>query len=282
MEYTGSYERMETFIYNDTAVEHLHRYAFVKKYINNKKVLDIACGEGYGSNLMAQNAKEVVGVDIDTHVIEKAKEKYSKPNLYFKPGRTDDIPQADKSFDVVVSFETIEHHNKHDEMMLEIRRVLKDDGILIISSPEKSEYSDKINYQNPFHIKELYLEEFRDLLQKYFLNVELNFQRTIKGSAILSEKNMGKVSSYTGDYTSNLEIEFVPRFVIAIASNAQIVSYANFSYFDGNQIWLKEQKKIMETTIINTRNATTKWIKNSWTYKIGSLITRPINFLRGK
>ena len=71
-------------------------------------------------------------------------------------------------------------------MIQEVKRVLKEDGILIISSPNKLNYSDKPNYNNPFHIKELYTEEFLVLLKKYFKHVELHGQNIISGSVIKS------------------------------------------------------------------------------------------------
>ena len=74
------------------------------------------------------------------------------------------IPLDDDSVDLVISFETIEHHDKHHEMMAEIRRVLAPEGILMLSSPDKKYYSDIPKFQNSYHIKELYFEEFKDLV----------------------------------------------------------------------------------------------------------------------
>ena len=76
-------ERWETFVYNETALEHLHRYAVACELSANKNVLDIACGEGYGSRLLALNAASVTGVDIDATTINKAKEKYKAGHLRF-------------------------------------------------------------------------------------------------------------------------------------------------------------------------------------------------------
>ena len=122
---TWTGERLETFIQNENTNEHLHRYAQCLELVTGKVILDIACGEGYGSNLLADEAVNVTGVDIDGETITKAAAKYKKNNLNFLKGTADKIPCSDGVFDVVVSFETIEHHNKHDEMMLEVRRVLK-------------------------------------------------------------------------------------------------------------------------------------------------------------
>ena len=145
----------------DIELEHLHRYRFAGRLVAKKIVLDIASGEGYGSAYLAQNAKRVFGVDIAVKAVESARQKYQRSNLKFIEGSCSDIPLKDASVDIVVSFETIEHHAEHEAMMREITRVLRPRGLLIISTPDKLEYSDKPGFRNPFHVKELYREEFR-------------------------------------------------------------------------------------------------------------------------
>ena len=153
-------ERLETFIFSRDAIEHLHRYAIVKNYIKDKIVLDIACGEGYGSALLAENAMQVYGVDIDEMTVNSASKKYVKKNLNYLVGDVTKISFDDNSIDVIVSFETLEHHNKHEEMMQEFKRVLKPDGILVLSTPDKLYYTDEANFKNIYHIKELYKDDF--------------------------------------------------------------------------------------------------------------------------
>lgn len=157
MDFTG--ERYIPSLAGQIKYEHLHRYALCLEFVSGKAVLDIASGEGYGSALLARVAQSVVGVDIDSECIRYAKQKYNNPKLNFLLGSCESIPLDNKSVEVVTSFETIEHHNKHEEMMLEIKRVLKPGGLLIISSPDRLNYSDKQNYSNPFHVKELYYDE---------------------------------------------------------------------------------------------------------------------------
>src|SRR5690242_14088156 len=108
MKRTWTGERLETFIYDETTIEHLHRYAIAKEYVKDKLVLDLACGEGYGSNLLAQDARRITGADISASTIESAKLKYQKPNLDFIQCPAHQLPFADNSFEVVVSFETLE------------------------------------------------------------------------------------------------------------------------------------------------------------------------------
>ena len=106
------------------------------------------------------------------------------------------IPLDDGSVDVVVSFETIEHHDAHVAMLSEFKRVLKPGGVLVISSPDKVQYSDKPGYHNRFHVKELLREEFQALLEGRFRNVRLLGQRVLFGSVILSERDKVAAKRY--------------------------------------------------------------------------------------
>src|SRR5258706_12690362 len=130
-------ERLVPSVCNETTMEHLHRYAIAKSFAENKQVLDIACGEGYGSNLLADAAAKVWGVDINAETIRQATNKYKKNNLVFSEGSIENIPCENSSIDLVVCFETIEHIVNHDKLMAEIKRVLKPLGILIASTPDK-------------------------------------------------------------------------------------------------------------------------------------------------
>src|SRR5437763_14770065 len=106
-------ERLETYINNEIMVEHLHRYAVADELVKNKKVLDLACGEGYGSFLMATKAHSVTGIDNNSIVIKNASEKYKRTNLEFIEGQAEKLPFEDHSYDLVVSFETLEHLENH-------------------------------------------------------------------------------------------------------------------------------------------------------------------------
>ena len=161
--------------------EHLHRYKFAKEFVEDKTVLDLACGEGYGSFLMADVAKKVVGVDIDKETIEHASLKYSKNNLEFVVGSMTDIPlPGEKLFDVIICFEAIEHIREHDELMKEIKRLLKESGILVISTPNTYIYSRKNSpdiFQNPFHLKEMGFKEFGEVLKNNFKEIFIYGQK---------------------------------------------------------------------------------------------------------
>lgn len=183
IEFTG-----ERFVPTEHGVirqEHLHRYAWCLPLVEGKDVLDVASGEGYGSAMLASKARSVRGVDISHDAVNHAAERYAAlGNLQYLQGSAAAIPLADDSVDVVVSFETIEHLLEQDEMMAEIRRVLRPDGILVMSSPNKEVYSDQAGYHNEYHVKELYLNEFQALLEKYFPAVELSGHRMAVCSTI--------------------------------------------------------------------------------------------------
>ena len=166
LEFTG--ERFTPECEREIWYEHYHRYAFAKGLVQDKLVLDVASGEGYGSFLLADTAKAVTGVDIDNISIEHAKGKYNKENLSYRQASALDLPFEDNHFDVIVSFETLEHLAEHQEMLAEFNRVLKTNGILIISTPDKKHYSDDTGFDNEFHVKELYKHEFKALLDNHW------------------------------------------------------------------------------------------------------------------
>jgi ubiquinone/menaquinone biosynthesis C-methylase UbiE len=165
--------------------EHLHRYAISLPLVAGRSALDIASGEGYGSALLARVAREVAGVDVDAQAVAHAVEKYSgRQNLRYLQGSCAAIPLPDHSVEVITSFETIEHHNQHEEMMREIKRVLAPGGLLIISSPNKQVYSDIPGYHNPFHVKELYYDEFAGLIGRHFQHARFYGQRQAAASFV--------------------------------------------------------------------------------------------------
>lgn len=200
MEFTG--ERFIPELEGEIKYEHLHRYALAMEFAVGKSVLDIASGEGYGAALLAQVAQFVVGVDIDSETIEHARHKYFRSNLSFCVGSCAAIPLPDDSVDLVTSFETIEHHEQHDEMMEEIKRVLKPSGILVLSSPNRLTYSDEIDYANPYHVKELYYDELCELLNRHFQYLCLYGQRLATGSFIFPLEDPGAryYQAYTGNF----------------------------------------------------------------------------------
>jgi len=198
MEFTG--ERYVPSEEGQIKYEHLHRYALSLEFVAGKAVMDIASGEGYGAHLMASVAASVTGVDVDPNAVEHSKRSYFSPNLQFVAGSCSAVPLPNASFDVITSFETIEHHDKHEEMMSEIKRLLKPGGLLIISSPNRTTYSDEPGYTNPYHVKELYFDEFHQLLGRHFKHFRIFGQRLATGSFVfpLTATKSGSMEALTG------------------------------------------------------------------------------------
>ncbi|TAM64375.1 MAG: glycosyltransferase [Rhodanobacter sp.] len=185
MKFTG--ERYVPTEQGEIRHEHLHRYAWCKPLVTGKDVLDIACGEGYGSVMLARQARSVKGVDIAESAVEHARATYGGvQGLEFLCGDAARIPLDDHSVDVVVSFETIEHHDRHREMLSEIGRVLRPNGLLVISSPNRVVYSEQAGHHNEFHVKELDFAEFDAVLREQFDDICYFGQRLAVGSSIFT------------------------------------------------------------------------------------------------
>lgn len=151
----------------EIAYEHWHRYDFARHLAKGKRVLDLACGEGYGSASLAQAGGEVLGVDVDAQAIAHAQVRYAGVSgCRFLVASAGQVPLPDASVDLVVSFETIEHveQETQERMLAEFSRLLAPGGLLLISSPNKATYSDEAGFANEFHVRELYRAEFAALL----------------------------------------------------------------------------------------------------------------------
>ncbi|MCU0541864.1 MAG: class I SAM-dependent methyltransferase [Oscillatoriaceae cyanobacterium Prado104] len=229
MAFTG--ERYVPTVQGRIRYEHLHRYALALEFVQGKSVLDIASGEGYGSAYLSKVANSVIGVDIDRECVNFSRKKYGDiANLEFVVGSCDAIPLSSESLDIVTSFETIEHHDKHDEMMREIKRVLKPGGVLVISAPNRLTYSENpqsasANPNNQFHVKEPYEYQFVSLLSRYFKNVKLYGQRLAIGSFVfplLANSLPSTIRSYTSK-KDDLKREFCslrePIYFVAVCSD---------------------------------------------------------------
>ncbi len=199
--FTG--ERFTPECVREIAYEHWHRYAFALSLVEGKQVLDAACGEGFGAALLAGKAGSVLAIDVDLASIEHAKRRYGNlNNLSFK---LDDVTQLDSlpdgSFDVIVSFETLEHVMDHDRMLAGFRRLLKADGVLLISTPDKKNYSDATGVVNPHHVRELYFSEFSELLDRHFDAKKIYTQKLLFQSSLsaLDEQGLPEVLVHTGE-----------------------------------------------------------------------------------
>lgn len=166
--------------------EHLARYFFASKFVQNQKVLDLGCGTGYGSYHLSQNgAQSVLAGDLDGETVRYAHHNYQASNLAFFQSDALHIPMRSQSFDMVVSFEVIEHLEPATGYLAEISRLLTDQGWLIGSTPNRLIYSMGAEKpHNPFHRREYDPPELETLLGNYFRTVVILGQRPYHGFVI--------------------------------------------------------------------------------------------------
>lgn len=180
--------------------EHLARYRWAAGAVAGRDVLDAGCGEGYGSRLLADlgGARRCVGIDVDERTIAAARDAYGdQAGLAFEAGDLTRLPCEDASFDVVTCFETIEHVAAQREAVAELARVVRPDGVLLISSPNRGVYPPG----NPFHEQELEPAEFEALLKGSFAHVRLMRQHNWIVSAVL-----GDDAFVTGNARSDVDL----------------------------------------------------------------------------
>ena len=240
--------------------EHWQRYIFSRTLFSDSAyVLDIACGEGYGSNYLAEKVEKVIGVDISEEAVEHARKTYNKENLDFVQGSVTHIPLRSQSVDGVVSFETIEHVNANEQIkfLQEIKRVLKKDGLLVLSCPNKPIASDRAyelwGYINPFHKKEYEIDEFKELLENYFKYVFFLYQRT-ETNLILSIENPPKLEVIWGEKKKVHDTQNI----IAVCCDEKIkMEFPNLIILDNSFAYLQMQKELSDLVKANNENIST-------------------------
>ncbi len=248
--FTG--ERLTSALDGQTQIEHYHRYLFARSLCAGLDVLDVASGEGYGSAQIAQVARSVIGVEYSESTARSAASNFRSHNLRFLQGDARVLPLADAGVDAVVSFETIEHFDGQEAFLSEIRRVLRPDGMVIVSTPDRDIYSPSSAPPNEYHVRELSRVEFVALLRRYFSHVELLLQRPMIGSALMPE-GATSADPLVFDRRGGTHFEacaVLPRapFIVAVAANRPIPSlpvslFIERSDLDSDKIALAERTK---------------------------------------
>ena len=245
--FTG--ERLTTAIGGQIEIEHYHRYLFARALVPGLDVLDVASGEGYGSALLAQVARSVVGVEYSGPTVQGAVGNFVRANLRYLRADARALPLADACVDAVVSFGTIEHFGRQDDFLREVRRVLRPDGRFIVSTPDRDVYSPAGSAANPFHVHELSRLEFAALLRGTFRHVQVMQQRALIGSALLAEAG-STAPPLVFDRRGEAHFEAcigLPRapYLIAVASDREPPPLPPSLYIDRGDVG-SEQTRIVE------------------------------------
>ena len=231
-------ERFVSSVTGPIETEHLHRYLLARQLCRGKNILDIASGEGYGTALLAQTACCVTGVELDAETVAHASSAYVQKNLRFIEGNATEIPLPDRTFDAVISFETLEHVSDQNRFLTEAKRVLKPDGFLLLSTPDSDVYSAAGTTPNPFHVRELTAGELTAELKAVFTHVYLLRQKLIHGSTILPEPaDVGPYEFTLFEQRSEdlFELQYFPvraPYLLALASDQPLTKIQTSLYFE--------------------------------------------------
>jgi ubiquinone/menaquinone biosynthesis C-methylase UbiE len=227
--------------YGDVLEEHLNRYRLAQKYVKDKRVLDAACGAGYGSKMLqAARASHVLGVDIDEASLSNVRKTYGHDQIDYAYGNVNKLELEDKSFDVVVSFETIEHIDDGSVWIKESSRLLKDDGIFIVSTPNRSIANPSAYFveqpRTHYHKYEYTIVELVGELLKEYDILELYGQTfttdyvAFQTQIIRKARNLGAASTpYTNPVISGYELvalgevkDMNPLYVVAVCRKKRV------------------------------------------------------------
>lgn len=236
---TSGYDGLEAAI-------HLTRYALARELCKGRSVLDLACGEGYGSRLLADwGASRVIGVDVSKEAIEHARALFATSLVEYRLGDADSLLDMfpEERFDLIVSLETIEHVKNPEQLLSGFHRLLNPGGVLVLSCPNDWWYYPSSEESNPYHRRKYTFEEFRNMTQATlgparawylggphagFINVRLDTRREANafstqalmlhttpihaGMVLPAERSMGpteeSASYFVGFWTDDAEMDF--------------------------------------------------------------------------
>lgn len=163
----------------------LTRYSFARRYAGGESVLDIGWERiGQGSCLLAESAGSVAGLTSSSEALETATELYTAPNVSYRSSNLPKLPYEDGSFETAVAFEVIEKLDEPEELVVEAKRVLKDGGVFVVSTPDKQTHSNDGNHRDPSNKREMYAQEFREMLERHFEHVKIYRQGSVSGGFV--------------------------------------------------------------------------------------------------
>jgi SAM-dependent methyltransferase len=159
--------RGEGFAYDEA--RHLAAYLYARELARDRETLDAGCGEGFGTVLLAETARHVLGVDYSEAAVAAARRAYARPNLEFRHLDLYELPRLDLRFDLITNFQVIEHLPDPERFLTAVRAGLEPDGVLMLTTPNRLTTVS----ENPYHLREYTAAELAALLRPIFGRVEL-------------------------------------------------------------------------------------------------------------
>lgn len=210
--------------------DHIARYLLACSFAPGRAVLDIACGEGYGSQMLHEAGGRVTGADISPRVVEHARNRYAPPGLRLGGRESEpsapaffqadirDLPWAwNERFEMVVCFETIEHVAEWEPALASLSRVRAPGGFLVISTPNKGVYG----AGNPYHRREVTTQQFEAELGEHFDWVKVLRQVEMPSSLLIADREPGR-ATYEFDGIVNLARPVPEMYAVAVCGDGPI------------------------------------------------------------
>jgi SAM-dependent methyltransferase len=233
--------------------EHLARYRFAARFADaSAHVLDAGCGSGYGVAEFP-NAASVVAIDISADTVTHARREYSRPGANFLQGACESLPFADRSFDLVVAFEVLEHLERWPLMLSDASRVLRPSGVLLVSTPNRAWYAESRGAAgpNPYHVREFEYGEFKTALEAVFPHVHLWTQNHSESIAFVPASPSCGVFDAPGDPAPD-----TAHFFLAACSQSPIAETRAFAWLPVSGNVLRERQRhiaLLESEIAESR-----------------------------
>jgi len=223
--------------------EHFSRYVFASRFVAGRRVLDAGCGTGYGSAELARSAASAIGLDVAVEAVEFARRHFAEPQ--FVNGSAAAFPFRAGAFDVVVSFEMIEHLREQAGFLAECRRVLAANGLLIVSTPNKLYYAEARAGAgpNPYHEHEFEFAEFEAAMRAQFAHVVLLVQNRSECFLFYPPAAWS-----AGETVAEAGADRVDEanFFIALCSNAPLPEIGSLAYLPRVTNLLREREQHIE------------------------------------
>lgn len=238
--------------------EHMARYQFAARLAKGKRVLDAGCGAGYGSSELARVASSVTAIDFSSDAISFAREHYQAANLIYQTG--DCLALPDGPFDLVVSFEVIEHLAQWSAFLVEARRVLARGGLFLVSTPNRLYYAESRGESgdNPFHVHEFEFAEFREAMQGVFPHVTMLLQNHVEGVAFAN----AAATSFESQIDAGASKAEDAHFFLAVCSSEPQPAINSFVWIPGTGNILREREHHIDL-LTGEVALKTEWLKRS-------------------